>query len=142
MDRAARYLGIARKAGFLTAGEENCGAVVRAGKAKLLCLAADASDNAARRAEGFVHGTKTPLLRVPYTKDELADCLGTGSCSMAALTDIGLASSFVSALCEDRPELQTLSEELFRRNEKAAQRRREAQAHERNKRTGKRRKNI
>ena len=70
MDRAVSYLGIARKAGLLTTGEESCGAVVRAGKAKLLCLASDASPNAARRAEGFVYGTRTPLLRVPYTKEE------------------------------------------------------------------------
>lgn len=142
MDRAMSYLGIARKAGLLTTGEENCGSVVRAGKARLLCLASDASDNAARRAESFVHGTKTPLLRVPYTKEELAASLGTGSCSMAVLTDIGLANSFVSALCEGRPELQELREELARRNERAAQRKREAEAHERNKRTGKRRKNV
>ena len=65
MSKALRYLGIARKAGFLELGEENTGAAVRGSKAKVVFLAADASDNARRRAEGFVYGKNIPLLTLP-----------------------------------------------------------------------------
>ena len=35
MDRARQYLGLARKAGLLTVGEESCGSAAAAGKARL-----------------------------------------------------------------------------------------------------------
>ena len=59
---------------------------------------------------------------------------------MAAITDIGLASSLVSALAEENPEgFAEAAEVLSRKNGKAQQRKAEARAHERNKKTGKRR---
>lgn len=140
MSRALRYLGIARKAGFLELGEENTGAAVRGSKAKVVFLAADASDNARRRAEGFVYGKNIPLLTLPFTKEEISLATGKGGCSMAAITDIGLASSLVSALAEENPEgFAEAAEALSRKNGKAQQRKAEARAHERNKKTGKRR---
>jgi ribosomal protein L7Ae-like RNA K-turn-binding protein len=93
MDKAARYLGIARKAGYLEIGAENCGAAVRSGKAKLLLLASDASDNARQRAEGFIYGRNTPLAVLPDDKETLSGLTGTPNCAMLAFTDIGLASS-------------------------------------------------
>mgnify|MGYP002627501615 CR=1 FL=1 len=67
-DKALGYLGIMRKAGKLAIGEIDSGSAVRGGKAILLCLAADASDNARTRAEGFVYQTNTPLIRLPFEK--------------------------------------------------------------------------
>ncbi|MGN1001573.1 MAG: L7Ae/L30e/S12e/Gadd45 family ribosomal protein [Oscillospiraceae bacterium] len=143
MSKALNYLGIARKAGCIEIGEENTGIAVRAGKARLALLASDASDNARRRAEGFVNRTNTPLLTVPFSKTEISDTVGKNGCSMAAFTDIGLASSFVSALRqeygEDYSELAGLLEE---RLNKARQRKSEARAHERNRKTGNRRSSV
>ena len=48
-----RFLGLMRRAGKLSVGEEGTGQVARAGKARLILLARDASDNARDRAEGF-----------------------------------------------------------------------------------------
>lgn len=139
-NRAIRYLGIARKAGCLQLGEEDTGAAVRGGKAKLVLLASDASDNARRRAEGFVYGRKTPLVRLPYTKEEISFATGKGGCSMLAVTDIGLASSFLSALAQQNPELYAeTARELEAKREKADKRKAEAAAHRRNVKTGKRR---
>ena len=61
MNKALGYIGIAKKAGALSVGETNAGAVVRAGKGRVLLLASDASPNARHRAEGFVAGTQTPV---------------------------------------------------------------------------------
>lgn len=65
-----------RKAGRIALGEHDAGAAARAGKACLLLLAQDASDNARKRAEGFAHAAQAPLLRLPYTKQALSDRLG------------------------------------------------------------------
>ena len=60
------------------------------GKACLLLLAQDASDNARKRAEGFAYTAQAPLLRLPYTKQALSERLGKTGCAIAAVTDPGL----------------------------------------------------
>ena len=139
MDKALGYLGIARKAGFLVTGSENCGAAVRSGKVKLLMLAADASENACSRADSFVFGRKTPLRKLPLDKETLSAATGVPGCTMLALTDIGLASHFAAALAEAEPLFGELAAALEEKNARARQRKTEAASHERNRRMGKRR---
>lgn len=140
MDKVLRYFGIARKAGFLELGEENVGAAVRGGKARVVFLASDASDNARRRAEGYVHGRQVPLLRLPYSKEEISLATGKGGCSMAAVTDIGLAGSVLDTLAQTDPEhFAQAAADMSAKREKMDRRKAEARAHERNKKTGKRR---
>ena len=55
-DKILNMLGLMRRANAIQIGETNTGAAVRGGKAKLLLLAADASDNARSRAEGCTRG--------------------------------------------------------------------------------------
>jgi ribosomal protein L7Ae-like RNA K-turn-binding protein len=137
MAKTLNYLGIARKAGLLEPGEENSGAAVRTGKAKLLLLAADASDNARRRAEGYVHRRKIPLVRLPYTKEQVSDAIGKPGCSMVAVTDIGLASSIMKTLAEALPEKYgETAEEIRLKNERTARQRREAAVNDKSKKLG------
>ena len=49
-----------RRAGKIEIGETGTGAAVRAGRARLLLLAADASENARKRAEGYLYGEVDP----------------------------------------------------------------------------------
>ena len=142
MNKALSYLGLAKKAGLLEIGEENTGAAIRGGKARLVLLARDASDNARRRAEGFLHGKKTPLITVPFTKEEISDETGKAGCSMAAFTDIGFAFSFAQTLSDGSPELDPVLEQLDGEKKRAQQRRQEAKNHENNKKYGKRRKSV
>jgi len=140
MAEAIGYLALGRKAGLLEIGEENTGAAVRSGKGKLLVLARDASDNARARAAGFVFARKTPVITAPYTKEEISAAVGKPGCSMAAFTDIGLASSFADALERELPEeYGEAAAALREKNAKQARRKAEAKAAERNKKTGKRR---
>lgn len=143
MDKAAQYLGIMRKAGKLEIGEADAGVAVKAGKAKLLFLAQDASDNARRRAETFVYGRSTPLTRLPYTKEAISGWVGKSGCAMAAVTDLGLAAAFSSALAEADPETYSaLAAQLAAQKEKAERRKQESAAHARSVRIGKRRNNV
>ena len=49
-EKALNLLGLMRKANAVQIGETDAGSAVRAGSAKLLILASDASDNATSRA--------------------------------------------------------------------------------------------
>ena len=111
-EKTLNLLGLMRKANAIAVGETNTGGAVRAGKAKLLLLAADASDNARSRARGFTHGRDIVTVTLPFTKDEIAAHVGVSGCA------------------------------IQRRCEKADRRKKEAAAHEKNKRIGKRRNNV
>ena len=142
-ERLLNMLGLMRRANAVAIGETNTGAACRAGKAKMLVLAQDASDNALSRAKGFVHGRSVVMTRLPFTKEEISSHVGVSGCSMAAITDIGFANAFAKSLAQEYGEAYTpAAEELAGHFEKAERRKSEAAAHQRNKRNGKRRTNV
>ena len=135
MADALRYIGIARMGGGIETGEDNTKLLIKSGKARLVIVAGDASDGAKRRAEGYVYETNVPLIVVPYTKADISAISGRPGCSMAAFRDMGLASSFASALSEEYGE-------PFRETaEKLAEKRNRAKSRSSRK-TGNRRKNV
>lgn len=118
MSNALQYLGIAKKAGLLETGEENTRLAVKKGKARLLIVASDSSENAKKRAEGFVWESGLPITPVPYTKAEISSLTGKAGCSMAVILDAGLASSFAAALFQEYGEQYgELAEDLKQRLE-------------------------
>ena len=136
MDKALNYLGLARKAGLAELGEEPVGGAARALHARLVIVAGDASDHTWRRAMSFVAGTKQQVLRVPFTKDQLGFAIGRQELAIAAFTDAALAASFVKAL----PQTEKTAQVLESLNEKVRQvklRQKEAKAHQKNVRMGK-----
>ena len=115
VDKALNYLSLARKAGKAELGEEPVGAAARALHAHLIIVAGDASDHTWRRAKSFAAGTNLAI---------------------AAITDAGLALALVQSL--NQPEkhkavLDVLQEKVT----KLQQRQKEAKAHQRNVRKGK-----
>ncbi|MBR6115030.1 MAG: hypothetical protein IKQ10_07550 [Oscillospiraceae bacterium] len=130
MDKAQQYLGLARKAGLLAVGEDNCSAAVSGGRAKLLLLASDASPNARKRAEGFLHGHRALLEPLPWTKEELSALLGKRGCSMVCFTDLGLASQFAGAMAASESRWQETAALLVRRKEKAVRRKAAPRKHQ------------
>ena len=131
-------LGLMRRANAIAVGEVNTGGAARAGKAKLLLLASDASENARRRAEGFAAGRDLPLSTLPFTKEEFASAVGLSGGSMAAVTDLGFANALLKALAEEEPE--RYGAEAARMEERYARFRASTQV--RKKRIGKRRTNA
>ena len=96
-----RFLGLMRRAGKLSVGEEGTGQAARAGKAKLILLAADASENARNRAEGFSRRSGAPLVRLHADKAALASALGVAGGAMAAVCDTGFARALLEKFPED-----------------------------------------
>ena len=135
-NRTLGLLSISRKGGNLTVGEEQVGAVARAGRARLLLVASDASDHTVRRARSFVAGTAQPMLIVSFTKDELGQAPGVSSCAIAAITDVRLAQAFVKTLGEPEKYTQLLKD-LDVRVQRVEKRREEEKAHRYNVRHGK-----
>ena len=136
MHKALNYLSLARKAGRIELGEEPVGAVTRAGKGRLVIVAADAGDHTWRRAKSFVAGTEQLCMKVPFTKDQLGEAIGRTSLAMAAFTDPALALAFVKALGDPEKHKEALAS-LDKRTQRIRQRQKEAQAHEKNVRFGK-----
>lgn len=114
------------KAGKLEVGETSTVSAARRGTARLVLLASDASDNARKRAEGCLAGRRALLVPLPFSKDTLSRLLSKSGCSMAAVTDLGLASAFLSALAQEEPgRYGGQAEEMKRRKDRAARRRAE-----------------
>ena len=140
MANRIKLLGITKKAGRLEIGEESVGMAARAKKARVILAACDSSDNSKRRAENFAKAGKVPFVVLPFSKYDLGIEVGRGSPGLLAITDIGLAASFLSKLAADFPgQYDSCRDELGLKAEKAMQRRKEAKAHERNLKMGKRR---
>ena len=136
MDKALRYLGLARKAGLAELGEEPVGAITRSGKGHLVLVASDASDHTWRRAKSFVAGTDQQCVRLPYPKSEMGLATGRQELAIAAITDAGMALTLVSAL--DEPEKhKAVAEVLQAKADRAKKRQAENKAHQRNLRKGK-----
>ena len=113
MDKPLLLLGLMRKANAVAIGETDTGAAAKSGRAVLICLAADASPNAQKRAETFAHARAVPITRLPYEKQTISDLVGKAGCSMLAVTDIGFAAAFAAALAdEDTASDRTLANAL------------------------------
>jgi ribosomal protein L7Ae-like RNA K-turn-binding protein len=128
-DDALSLIGLIKKSGFLEAGEENCGAACRAGKARALLLAGDAAGNTARRAEHFAGAGRVKLIVTPFSKDELGKMVGLPGCALMAICDSGLASLFLSKLALKDEKYRQDAEEFKIKAEKAAQRKKEMKKH-------------
>ena len=135
-NKALNYLSLARKGGMAELGEEPVGAITRSGKGYLVIVASDASDHTWRRAKSFVAGTEQQCIRVPFTKEELGFVIGRTSLAIAAITDAPLALALVKALPEPE-KYKTAMEILEAKATKLRQRQKEAKAHQRNVRMGK-----
>ena len=134
MDKTLNYLALARKAGAAELGEEPVGGAARAGKAYAILVASDAGDHTWRRAKAFAAGTDQQTIRLPYTKDEMGMATGRTALAIAAITDVALALALVQSLPQPPQEAVEM---LKAKAERQKQRKKEAQAHKKNVRFGK-----
>ena len=136
MDKALNLLSLARKAGLAELGEEPIGAAARALHAHLIIVASNASDHTWRRAKSYCAGTDQICIRVNYTKDELGMATGRQELAMAAIVDAGMALSFVEGLGQPDKYQETCAV-LAQKKKRKQQQQKEAKAHKKNVRFGK-----
>lgn len=136
MDKALNFLALARKAGLAELGEEPVGGAARAGKAYVIAVASDASDHTWRRAKAYAAGTQQQCVRLPYTKDQMGFAIGRESLAIAAITDCPMALALVQSLPAQEQYAEAVAV-LTEKVQKQKQRKKEAQAHKKNVRFGK-----
>ena len=131
-------LGLALRGNNLAVGEEPVEAVARARDARVLLVASDAADNTYRRVKHFADAGQCIWLRIPFTKAELGQAVGRSAAAVVAVTDIGLANAVVRKLAQlDPVKYDEAAARLELKAKRAAERKAEMQAHEKNVRTGK-----
>lgn len=91
MDRLKGMLGLAANAGALCIGTNNTLAAIKAGKAKIVLLAADASDNTAKQLKDKSNFRGIELHTLPLSMSEFGKAIGKGDCAAAAITDNNFA---------------------------------------------------
>ena len=122
-ERILGLLGLMRRASAVSPGEDQAGDAVKAGKAKLLLFSADVADNARRKAENLSNGRNVQLVPLPFDRGDLGAALGLGSCSMAAVTDLGFADALMKLLAAQWPEdYAETAQRVRQRSEKADRR--------------------
>lgn len=99
-DNTLGLLGLMRKASAIVPGEDDASEAVISGKARLLLIPKSVSDKKRERAERYLEGRSCELVELPFSEDELSKAVGTGGCSMAAVTDLGFAVSLCRQLAE------------------------------------------
>lgn len=122
MDNILTFIGLMKKAGALAIGAERGGEAVRAGRARLFCLAQDSSDNTRRAARNAMGEGGTRLTELPYTKLELGAALGQEECAAIAILDRGFARALAKRLGLDYGERATRPNDIAKRAERAASR--------------------
>lgn len=87
-------LGLSKKAGKVVSGEFMVEKTVRAGKAKLVVIAEDASANSRKNYTDMCTYYKVPLV-IAETKENLGHAIGCELRASVALLDEGLAKSIL-----------------------------------------------
>lgn len=121
-------LGLAKKAGLVALGDEAVRAAVSASSAKLLLIAADASERTKETFEFVAENANVSYIEISKTREELGDALGKRPISVVAICDTGFAASMAKKLSEENEKARECLPELTRRAEKSAARRKKSRA--------------
>lgn len=88
------FLGLIKKAGRLSSGDETVEIDIKKGKCKLLVIANDSSENTKKRFENLAK--RHNINYVTYgEKNELGLSIGKGPTAVVSINDFGFASEFL-----------------------------------------------
>lgn len=99
-EKAFRYLGLAAKAGRVASGEFQTENAVRKGRAKVVLIAADASENTKKKFQNMCSFYKIPVF-IMTDKETLGHRIGREMRTSAAITDENLAAAFIKTMREE-----------------------------------------
>lgn len=96
-DKILSMLGLAQKAGKIASGEFSAEKAVKTGKALMIIVAEDASDNTKKMFRNMCIFYHVPMY-IYATKDALGNCIGKKYRASLAVTDKGFSKSLESKL--------------------------------------------
>ncbi len=97
MDSVLRMVGLATKAGRADSGEFMTENAVKSGKAALVIIAGDASENTKKKFNNMCEFYQVPC-RIYSTKEELGHAMGKEFRASMAVTDEGLAQAIMKKM--------------------------------------------
>lgn len=115
-------LGLAKRAGYLSEGDEAVRAAISAGKARLVLCASDASERTRETFSFITESSGVAFISVPETKEDIGNALGRRPAATVAVCDIGFAAALSKKLAEKLPEAVECSVMLSERAKKIAKR--------------------
>ncbi len=116
-------MGLAKRAGCLSAGDEAVRAAISAGKVRLVLCASDASERTKETFSFIAESANIAFVCVEETKEELGNALGRRPAATVAVCDIGFAAALAKKLADKIPSAVICAEELSTRAEKISKRR-------------------
>jgi ribosomal protein L7Ae-like RNA K-turn-binding protein len=102
-DRLSFTLGLAQKAGKLVSGDTAVRICVKAGKARLLLLAADVSEGSQKQLMNMADNHSVPVLISSLDNGELGRVIGKGQRTAVAVSDRGF-SEMISKNCSQNSD--------------------------------------
>lgn len=99
-DRLLSLLGLCRRAGKLTLGNDPVIDSILDKKAKLVLIASDCSEHTAKGVLKIAHQNNVRAQIVPYTKDDISLAVGKYT-AVLSVCDMGFARSFYALLKEE-----------------------------------------
>ncbi|MFC6331124.1 L7Ae/L30e/S12e/Gadd45 family ribosomal protein [Paenibacillus septentrionalis] len=99
-DKALSALGMAMRAGKLATGDEIVLKAIRAGKAKLVVLAADASENTKKKFRDKCSSYQVSL-KEAYDRESLGRAIGKAERVVIAVTDVQFAQLIAGHLSQN-----------------------------------------
>ena len=98
-DKVLSILGLAARGNNLVSGEFSVEKAVKEGKAKLVVVSRDASENTRKKFANMCSFYKTPIY-IYATKEQIGRAIGREMRSSAAVTDHGMAVNIIKHLEE------------------------------------------
>lgn len=102
--KALNLLGIAQRANKLVSGELAVEQCVRSGKAKILFVAADASDATKKKYDDMAKYRQVEVIYL-FSKQSLGECIGKNYRAAVALSDRGLTNAILRIIQADKDKL-------------------------------------
>lgn len=102
-DKLLNFLGLCRRAGKLTIGNDVVIDDVVNGNSKLVIIASDISKNTEKKILLNCHRCNTKVLKIKRTKEEMSFAIGKFS-TVVSVTDYGFAKKFVEIIQSEMKE--------------------------------------
>lgn len=97
IDKVLGLIGLSQKSGNVVSGEFSVETTVKEGKARLVLIATDASDNTKKKFRNMAEYRHIPYVEYG-TKETLGHAMGRAERSSAAVTDQGFAKAIMKIL--------------------------------------------
>ncbi|HBR31285.1 MAG: L7Ae/L30e/S12e/Gadd45 family ribosomal protein [Eubacteriales bacterium] len=112
MNKILSALGLANKAGALAVGTNNVLAAIKSGKARLVVISSDASENTVKLISDKAGYRGIEVLSLTFSMNEIARALGRQRTSAVAITDDNLLAAFNKQLKADKTAIRQIETEM------------------------------